>query len=94
MPNKTPPLKQRTLGVRLDAEMTAWLDDFERTTGVEGVSLARGLLTAAKRFHHEHGYLAFPLKVVPIAQTTAKTKAVTASLLAEDTATYKSAKSA
>ena len=57
--------KSAVKGVRFDETTLANLDVFERETHVEGANLIRAATDAALKFYREHGYLSFPLTVVP-----------------------------
>lgn len=56
--------KTRMLGVRLDEDTFARLDNIERLTGVEKVTLARLSLMAMLDYFDHKGRISFPLKVI------------------------------
>lgn len=55
----------RQVGIRFDAAANARLTRFEASTGVEAVTLARNATLACLDFFEQHGYLSFPIVVVP-----------------------------
>jgi hypothetical protein len=84
----------RNLATRLKGPLKDRVAHFEATTGVEGTTLVTNLLEAAMNYFDEHGSITFPLVVVPqkqwlSSQTTQKTRVATASLLAEDSPSYR-----
>lgn len=65
----------RTLGVRLDEHDTKRLEQFEKATSIEGVSLARASLKASLDYYEQHGEISVPIKLV-IAPKQAPSKIV------------------
>ncbi len=80
----------RNLGIRFDAEFSAWLKRFESSTGIEAVILGRALFKAARTFYDKHHYLVFPLEIVVSgsARDGDKQKLTAGSMLTEEPRTY------
>jgi hypothetical protein len=64
----------RQVGIRFDAAANARLTRFEQSTGVEAVTLARNATLACLDFFEQHGYLSFPIVVVPKNETEKEAK--------------------
>jgi hypothetical protein len=58
------PKNARTLGIRLDDATATDLDQFERETHIEGVSLARTALKCALAYYKLRGHISLPLYIV------------------------------
>ena len=54
----------RILGIRLDEKDASRVAHFEKTTHIEGVSLARAALKAALHTFEQNGTLSLPLRIV------------------------------
>lgn len=54
----------RNLGIRLDTELSARLERFEKRTGVGGVTLGRNAIEAALDYFEKHHKITFPLALV------------------------------
>lgn len=57
-------LKDKTLGVRIDADTVQRLEEFQERTGVEPVTLTRNAMLAALDYFEEHGTIVFPIRMV------------------------------
>lgn len=56
--------KSGQLNVSITPEHTAFIQKLQKYR-ITGPELIRGLLDAAEEFHAAHGWLSFPLKVIP-----------------------------
>jgi hypothetical protein len=70
-------MKTATLSTRVDEQLIARLDAFERTTHIERASLVRAAITAALDHYDQKKSLTFPLVVLDTAPppTSSKTEA-------------------
>lgn len=58
--------KTKTLGVRVEAEVAAQLQELNDRTDIDGVALARHAIRAALRYWKEHGEITLPLVCIPV----------------------------
>lgn len=56
--------QNRNLGIRLDAPLSARLEQFEERTGVGAATLGRNALIAALNYFENHGSISFPLLII------------------------------
>jgi predicted DNA-binding protein len=58
-------MKTETLSVRVPAELVARVSKFSENTGVERASLVRASLEAVLAYYENHGFMAFPIEIIP-----------------------------
>lgn len=57
--------KNKTLGVRIDADMEAQLEELQKLTDIEATTLARHAMRAALEYYKRTGELTLPLACLP-----------------------------
>lgn len=65
-------MKTKTLSVRMDEAILVRVDRFEKNTGIERASLVRNAIQACLEFEERHGYIPFPVEIIPKRMTPPK----------------------
>lgn len=58
-------MKTKVLSVRLEEFYVEFLEELESSTHIERANILRALISAAKAYYDEHGFLQLPLRIVP-----------------------------
>ena len=58
-------MKTKTLSVRMDAAIVDRVASFEKNTGVGRATLVRESVLAVLNFQEAHGFVSFPIEIIP-----------------------------